>query len=523
MTGMSDAVSMINLAKMVEGMTLPIGNQAWTNWPNGEPLFSLAGTTQVGIAFVTWLFGLFFNPNNSAIFCLILGWVITGFCGYLLARAIGLTEVYALSAGLLLQLIPAMHFASSQVPAMVFLGLPLAVSAAILFWHQTAENKYFFYGLAVVAASAFIDGYVYYFSLTALLISLALLPKLIRRRFSQTTLLTRFGLATGLLAVLSPIAVAYALQATGGNAGPGNRRFEPISRAFLGGYGITPDQILLPPNFGFMTEWVRNTLSHPTSVFSNPGPFGVALSLTVIAALILVACKIRTFTLVLVSVNLVFFVLLASRSTLTVGSVLIPNPVIEMRLLFPGAVHLGRASMVGSAYAAVLATWLIALLANRVRLQSLQIYVFLLLIAVIGMDVEQFSARQLNNDFETYAPIREVIAGRPFLFYPYSFQGRSWLQQTHVNAPMANSVRDNTAGVWILDAGTNATQMEVVCALDRWGVHFVVLETELLKNDLRLQTKLIEPYFTLAASAIVRDYDGNRVEFAALERVAKCK
>jgi hypothetical protein len=162
---LTDLDGAIWFARALRNMPFPWSESVMTAAPTGESIWRWQTMTQALQVVSLWGFTRVLEPAHAVNVFVLLGWIVTGIAGYLLARSVGAGVFIALGAGVLCQMLPSIPTMASNFTSYVYVGVPLLVLTAAI----TVMTDPSWMRIAILATSlaftAFFDPYWLFFSL----------------------------------------------------------------------------------------------------------------------------------------------------------------------------------------------------------------------------------------------------------------------------------------------------------------------------------------------------------------------
>lgn len=516
-SGLTDTLGLVRVAQMSTTLSSPLGIENWTNFPIGELNWSLSGLTQSIQLVILWILGKSFYAFAAANLFLLMGWLFTSVSVMYLTKNLGVPYYFALTAGITTQFLQSMQLANATVPSMLFVGFPILIVAFLNNFVISNSIKYFYFAITCLMASAFFDGYVYYFSLIAFWALVVLRPKqyLLKIKRNLWINITLVFMASS-IPILAKIANAIGADTSGTN-----RKLLSPSPGLMNVNGFTITDFFVPhPESLWVTsglaQWV--TSDAPRSAASL---VGVGIIVVVIAAVYKSIAQ-KNFKLVSVIVVTFIFYLYSLHGYWLISGILIPNPAALTLWFFPGALYIDRAAFVVQPLLVSIAFVGLWLLVEKLKNSKVQIIFATALLVVTFVELQPLATRVIPGEYSDYSQIRKVIEGKPFLFLPETFKGRSWIQQVFIEAPMKNSLQQPGFAELVLEEKFPQAPQRIACNLLSEGIRYVVLEERYLGKDPQVRNKLVEPYFSTVATSKVSAYESGRTDMVVLKVEADC-
>ena len=401
----SDVGHYVWVAQQLNEMKFPWSRNMLIGAPNGAPFWSPASVVNGLYWIVLWLLTRIVPPIVSVNLTLLIGWILSGVCAYVLAKKIGANYVGAIAAGISLQMLPWFREKLLAHPLYIFWCVPIiALILALKFIKQPEFKNLFFLALFLIL-SFFIDLYWFWYSvdITAIVLitNIVYLGKNIARwpiwqrvvTFSTVTLfpLSVF-LAYGVLKRRTSTEVTWERPLEIASA-----KFVDHFQGLLWKFLTPPPEHLLIANNSLLNVGREDVVNY------------VGVSVVCLAAYSLFANLKRKPSREIASIWVVavFFTLFTLPTSYRFFGLKIGGLVDALRILNPGLRVFSRTGMIAQAALCVLAGLGMSKIIIRVKLKN-SVAVFLILALVI--DMNPFARRLPNDDYKEYAAIRESLA-----------------------------------------------------------------------------------------------------------------
>jgi|GEM_PF-4304316 len=417
---LTDIDGAIWLARALRSMPFPWSASTVTAMPSGESIWRWQAISQA--LQVTSLWGLtrVFDPALSVNIFVLLGWIITGIGGYVLARVLGAGNFAALGAGVICQMLPSMPTMSANYTSYVYIGVPLLVLAAVIV--ATTDPTWAHAGVLATSLviTAIFDPYWLFFSLAMLLVAAAVNARKLLSWFSEQRLTLRVVLLVGLAA---PIALVGAVAAADQLAPTGSRPLEVAS-------GNLVDAGLRGP-----ADWFRWS-------YEGAGILIPVLAIGYTIQIIRRRTDQRGMTLVAVGALLVA---LSTRTKFTIGLFEIGSLAEYARFAMPGVRFFQRAALIAEAAMCVLAVLAIRELCgqpNRVRHRW---FIGAAAVGLVITSLAPWNGRAFFQPSPAFATVRQILGeedGAIAATLPADRVGRSWFEFSLLDVATVNALAD---------------------------------------------------------------------------------
>lgn len=475
LSGLTDTLGLVRVTQMSRLMEFPWSSQAYTNFPHGEFVWNLTSLTQsISLGFL-WACSKVMSPFQAANLWIIVGFAVTAFAVYFLARSFGISRAMSYLAGFFSSFLPSMIVAAATVPSLAYSGFPLLIAALLIRWKHTKNNRYFYIASSLLAFSLLLDGYVYYFGFTL---------------FWIFFLFNLKGFAS--LHVYSPWAskvfTFWSLAI-------------PFLAFFLHRYSVdrSPSvRPLLPPTISMMN-------SSPFEILNFANALGAIIFVLACASVFLIKLDQKLIPLI---VSATVLLLISSRGYLVTEFIDIPNPSIVILGFFPGAVYLDRAVFVAEKLLVVLAFASLSILFRKLKLSQFVKFsiVIVVFVVAIGQAIGNTKFNVLDES-SSYKGLRAALNGEPTLFLPHTYFGRSWIQQVFLDVPMVNSLHDVSRAYWLGESLRAISSTDDLCDLRRQGVHKIVMEESFARDFFPVSNISGPNLLTMAGQGVVPAYE----------------
>lgn len=415
---LTDLDGAIWLARAIRSMPWLWSHSMVTAVPSGESIWRWQALTQALQVTSLWMLTRVFEPALSVNLFVLLGWIVTGIGGYVLARTLGAAMVPSLGAGLLCQMLPSMPTMAANYTSYVFIGAPLLVLAAAIV--ATTEPTWRRVAVVVVglAITAMFDPYWFFFSMAMVLVAGAVNARALLSWFCQRRLVARVVLLVGLAV---PVVLVGLVVAVDRLAPTGSRPLEIASAGFV-------DAGLRRP-----TDWFRWSYE------------GVGLVIPVIAVAYTIHALRRNRDRRLVALVAVgaTMVALSTRTRFGLGFTEIGSLAEYARFAMPGVRFFQRAALIADAVMCVLASLALREVGRRpssvVQQRLVGAAGFGLLIASLAV----WNGRAVFEPPPTYSAVRQMLsetADSVVATLPADRVGRAWFELSLLDVPTVNSI-----------------------------------------------------------------------------------
>ena len=409
------------------------GPQHLTNAPFGESLWRWQSFTHLLPTVVIWLAGFVTGPFLAVKLYALAGWVVSGWVVTRISHWSGVSESLSLAAGVLFQMLPWNRYIMENWVHYSWSALPLAAVWLLVSRDRRLRwtPRFSLTAAAILAISAFVDGYWMYYTAFVLLAGLLLdlcralgrRDKVIKRRVSLI-----LGIVTAPLALLALLSFNQTGDTTG------------LSRPL----GVT-DKSIIDTYGGDLTDLVRPDYRH--AVFprdsrlkdkgwtANPIQYAGAglLGCSLLGSIIGIRRK-RSNTITILAVTAVMLEL-SLRTELT-G---LPTLAGVVRGWTPGLQWTWRASVVAEGLMVVLA----AIGLERLRTVRWSRMSVSLVLVLVVLDLNPLGGRNVVDQSRDWRPVREMLStdgADLVLFLPSQLPTQTWMEQVFLGVPMVNGL-----------------------------------------------------------------------------------
>ena len=208
----------IRLAYLLRSVTWPWSRSPLSGFPDGESLVRVQAVSQ-GIQLVAiHLLTRVFQPVLSMNLVVLVGWIATGAAVYGLARRLDLGRWWAVAAGVLAQMLPALPTMAANFTSYVYIGVPVYVISRSLDMVSAPSRRNLVWMCAVLGTTLFFDPYWFFFSLAACIVTLVVN---VRKVLAWLRSEPQWMQLIALLLCLVPVLMVTAMLSIGGSPSPG--------------------------------------------------------------------------------------------------------------------------------------------------------------------------------------------------------------------------------------------------------------------------------------------------------------
>ena len=416
-TLLTDLDGAVRLAYVFQQMRFPWSASMVTAYPTGEMIWRWQNLTQAVQLSAIWVFTRFAAPVSAVNLLVLVGWALTGYVVYRLTLRLGSSRLTAAAAGVLAQFLPAIPVMAANYTSYVFVCVPiLTVWAAAEFAAAPTDRRFRLVVLSL-GFSAFFDAYWFFFTLSAVLIMIAIRRRGIASWFAQSSGLMKIqAIGAAAAPLVMVVGVIVLDQLSGGSS---FSRTLGIAEVGLIDAGLRP-----------LASWVDSSVE------------GVGVLVAVLAC-VRVVRKRRTLGAIEsgVVVATVFFFLI-STDTSFASDVLSVGPLAHVaRFAMPGVRFFQRSGLIAEALLCIIAMReLEDLVARRESIVTRTSIAALTGVALV-LSLQPLSGRAVQRITDDYEPLRRMLvaAGDPVVAaLPYVKMERSWMELSFLDVPSLN-------------------------------------------------------------------------------------
>ena len=400
----SDVGHYVWVAQQLNEMQLPWSRNMLVGAPNGVPFWSPASIVNGLYWAVLWLLTRVASPIVSVNLTLLIGWVLSGLCAYVLAKKLGSNYIGAIAAGISLQMLPWFREKLLAHPLYIFWCVPIIVLILAINFIKQPEFKNLVFLALFLVFSFFIDLYWFWYSvdITAIVLTVNILH--LGRNISRWPIWQRVVTFSTITLFPASVFLAYGvLKRRTSTEVTWERPLEIASAKFIDQFQGSLWKFLTPPPEHLL--FANNSL---LNVGREDVVNYVGISVICFAALSFHANLKRKPSRELVSIWVVavFFSLFTIPTSYGFLGLNLGGLVDALRVLNPGLRVFSRTGMIAQASLCVLAGLGISKLITRVRFKSI---IATLLILTLIIDFNPFARRLSNDDYKEYEAIRESL------------------------------------------------------------------------------------------------------------------
>jgi hypothetical protein len=401
----SDVGHYVWVAQQLNEMKFPWSRNMLIGAPNGAPFWSPASVVNGLYWVVLWLLTRIVPPIVSVNLTLLIGWVLSGVCAYVLAKKLGANYVGAIAAGLALQMLPWFREKLLTHPLYVFWCVPIIVLILTINFIKQPEFKNLVFLAMFLILSFFIDLYWFWYSVDITAIVLISNIVYLGKNMARWPIWQR--VVTFSTVTLFPLSVFFAygvLKRRTSTEVTWERPLAIASSEFVDQFQGSLWKFLTPPPEHLL--FANNSL---LNVGREDVVNYVGISVVCFAAYSLFANlkKRPSRELASIWVVIVFFSLFTIPTSYGFFGLNFGSLVDGLRVLNPGLRVFSRTGMIAQAALCVLAGLGMSKIIMQVRLKYI-VGIFLALALVI--DMNPFAGRLSNDDYKEYAAIRESLS-----------------------------------------------------------------------------------------------------------------
>ena len=437
--GPSDIFGLYRWSQIFDWGITPFGFSNFTNYPDGEILFSLETLSQAFQLILIKILNLVFVPTQAVNVLTFMNWTLIGISVYTLSLKISLPKSLSLICGIYCQLQPSVIFSSLSVPSLMYIYIPIFGIAYFLASKLYKSNRNTLIAYSLFLLTALVDIYLYYFSI--LIFSILLISNLHIPRKFRLTILSLFKGSAAILPFI-PLVILFYIRNNFETAA-GGRQLSAASSELIDMNGLSYLNYFMP-----IPGSIRDNLGCRLICESNDYFFGgmgliFILMAPILFSFIIIKFKYWNPIYMLTTITISLF-LLASKTYLSFGTFNIHNYFSELRHIFIGALYFDRASILVACFTTIIFFYF---LHNCILINSaLKKFCFTFISCLLFVNFLDLRTPllQVNSRLQsTYEPIKSYLESdnaSALMFLPYSFFGRNWLEQVYFGLPMANSL-----------------------------------------------------------------------------------
>lgn len=417
---LTDMDGAIWLARALRSMPLPWSESVVTAVPTGESIWRWQAVTQALQVVSLWGLTRVLEPTLAVNTFVLLGWIVTGVAGYVLARSLGADTVTALSAGVLCQMLPSMPTMASNYTSYVYVGVPLLVLAAVIrvmtepSWRRVATLA------ASLALTAFFDPYWLFFALAMVLAAAATNARTIQSWRREQPPVAQVLL---LLSLALPVVLVGGVVAIDRRVRTGSRPLEVAD-----------------------TNLIKAGLRSPVDWFQwSYGGVGILIPILAVAYAVIICSRRDDRRLITAVVVGVMFTVLSTRTTLSLGVFEIGSLAEYARFGMPGVRFFQRAALIAEAVLCVLAVLAVRDLSRRADSGFARKLIGATAFVLLVVTLAPWHGRAVFRPAPAFAAVREILAEVDHAVVatvPADRVGRSWFELSLLDVASVNGLSD---------------------------------------------------------------------------------
>lgn len=514
----TDVSASIQFAQIYSNQATPWARNLFTNYPFGESSWRWQEFTQLIPRSFLWIGSHILSPIGATNLFIYLGWALTGLATYSLAKRIGIRTVFALSAVLIVEMLPWMRLRIINHPNYVHMWPLVMMLIAVVDLQSMGISKSVKKISFALAICFLFDPYIAWFAVLILAIGMLTTPSNSERQVGINLKVAGLVIIVSVFLIQTFVRILDSL-AIAGNQFSNSRRAKNIDLVFLSDYsGQLSDWFRMDPAHLLFPQISRYRIDLAAEY---PTYGGIVCALGIIILLLNIRDKNKSYERFL-SVVAIVGVLMTLKPVLHIGPIAFPNITYFLRYAMVGVRFMSRFALI-----AQIVLPLIAILAWQKFINKREVKgsrkrllgaLSLILLVLTMLDLNPWAGRVLyqpQKEFSSLSMLIEKEKNPGLLVLPLN--GLSRTIQNYLDVPVANSLFGSKEEREIAEAASRGPLALSAILVERQITHVLLPDRNFTNESWNSYLRLYElptAAFTFEGSAFLPgSYTGESIKF----------